>query len=143
MVLIKKEFWKTKWARNTERAVDNYREAIELVDVNPMEKAAEAAPKWKAKLLAFIEAGLWPEIMRAIPFETWRKFTTELGVPHFPEGVRVKAPKQAAFVDGWYALLEGHLAKIYAIPPVTDADRERRMIENRRGLIAPKGKWRR
>jgi len=136
---------KRKWKGNlTAVGSKNYRDAIPEVAVNPMELAAKAAPLWADKLKKFIDSGLWPNIMNAIPKEVWSKITIDVGPGHLEDGVRVKGFKYDNFVDGWAPLLEAHLNDLNAkIPPVTDADRERRMIENRKGLMALKGKWRR
>jgi len=134
---------KRKWPRNTKRARDNYEEMIGLVTENPMELAAKAAKLWAAKLKAFIESKAWPEIMKAIPFEVWQRITTKYGPPHFVDGVEAKTFKVLAFADAWETVYLPELEKLMKeIPPVTDADRERRMTQNRKLLISLKGKWR-
>ena len=138
------EKMKRKWQRNTERSVDNYRDGIAAVTVNPMKKAAENYEKWKDKLMRFIESGVWKEIMANIPADVWKKITTEVGPGHFTDGVRTKAFKYMNFADAWGGVYGPKLEELRRkIPAITDADRERRMIENRKLLISLKGKWRR
>ena len=43
-------------------------------------------------------------------------------------------------VQAYHQQLTGHLQRIDAMPDVTDADRERRMVENLKGLRAMKGR---
>jgi len=131
---------KVKWAKNTSRAADNYEHFIELVDVNPMELAAAQNEKRHAKLEAIKD--IWPEIMKKIPFENWKKMVKEIGVDAFRKNVPLKAFKMEAFAEGWEKVYKPHLDKIRALPAVTDAQREKRMLENRKVLISLKGKWR-
>ncbi|MBW2672731.1 MAG: hypothetical protein JRD89_04835 [Deltaproteobacteria bacterium] len=107
-----------------------------------MELAAGKADLWASKLTAFIESGKWPEIMKGIPRETWRKLTTELGPGRFSQGVRVKSFKVDNFWSKWGPKMSEHLSKILALPDATVEDRETRMLENKRGLAALKGVWR-
>ena len=120
---------KRKWPRNTARAVDNYQDMIKLVEVNPMAEAAKNAKKWEDRLKIVIESGVWAAIMESLPKELWDYLVTKLGFSHFPEGVRTKAFKIEAFGDAWESVYLPELEKLDAeIPPITDADRERRMI---------------
>ena len=141
MVFVK-ERGPRKWKKTTPRQADIYKSEIEAVTVNPMELAAAAYPLMKSKLTAFLETDAWPDIMKAIPRETWRKLTTELGPGRFSQGVRAKGFKVDNFWTGWGPLMETHLAKIHAMPDTTDEEREARMTENKRGLVVNKGKWR-
>ena len=131
-----------KWKKTTPRQADIYKDEVLKVTVNPMELAAAAAGLWASKLTAFIESGLWPEIMRGIPRDVWTKLTSELGPGRFSQGVRVKAFKVDNFWDKWGDMLGAHLDKILALPKETVEERENRMLENKRGLVGMKGKWR-
>ena len=141
MVFVK-ERGPRKWKKTTPRQADIYKSEIEAVVVNPMELAAAAYGKMKAKLTDFLETDAWPDIMRGIPRETWRKLATELGPGRFSQGVRVKAFKVDNFWAGWGPLITTHLEKILALPMETVEEREARMLENKRGLVEMKGKWR-
>jgi len=131
---------KVKWPRNAERGADNYEYFIKLVDVNPMELAAANAEKWKARLMEIMD--VWPEIMKKIPFDYWKNIVEQVGKDHYIDGVRTKKFKVEAFADAWEKVYGPELNKIRALPAKTDADREKRMIENRKVLKKLKGKWR-
>jgi len=132
-----------KWPRNTARAVDNYQDMIKLVEVNPMAEASKQAEKWKDRLRIIMDAGVWEAIMEALPKEMWDYLVVKLGFPHFPEGVRTKAFKVEAFSDAWESVYLPELEKLdKEVPPITDADRQTRMIRNREILLTLKGKWR-
>ena len=142
MVFVK-ERGPRKWKKTTPRQADIYKTEIEAVTVNPMELASAAYGKMKSKLTAFLETDAWPDIMKAIPREVWRKLATELGPGRFAQGVRVKGFKVDNFWTGWGPLMDTHLTKILALPDETVEERETRMLENKRGLVVNKGKWRR
>ena len=141
MVFVK-ERGPRKWKKTTPRQADIYKDEITKVTVNPMELASAAGDLWKAKLTEFIESGLWPEIMRGIPRDVWVKMASELGPGRFAQGVRVKAFKVDNFWAKWGDLMTTHLEKILALPKETVEERETRMLENKRGLVGMKGKWR-
>lgn len=141
MVFVK-ERGPRKWKKTTPRQADIYKDEISKVTVNPMELAASAYPLMKSKLTAFLESDRWPEIMRGIPREVWVKLATELGPARFTQGVRAKSFKVDTFWDKWGPLLASHLDKILALPDTTVDERETRMLENKRGLVELKGKWR-
>ena len=142
MVFVK-ERGPRKWKKTTPRQSDIYKSEIEAVTVNPMELAAAAYPLMKSKLTEFLETDAWPDIMKAIPRDVWRKLTMDLGPGRFSQGVRIKAFKVDNFWTGWGPLMDEHLGKILALPDTTADERETRMIENKRGLVGMKGKWRR
>jgi len=136
-----KEKIRRKWKKNALTVgAENFEEMVKLVDVNPMELAAANAEKWKAKLQAVFD--IWPEIMRKIPVDRWKKFTIELGPGHYRDGVDVKAEKMEEFAEKWDATYGPELSRIRALPNKTDADREKRMLENLKALKKLKGKWR-
>ena len=141
MVFVK-ERGPRKWKKTTPRQADIYKTEIEAVTVNPMELAAGAYGLMKAKLTAFLDTDAWPEIMRGIPRDVWTKLATELGPGRFAQGVRVKAFKVDRFWDKWGGMMADHLTKILALPVETVEERETRMLENKRGLVGMKGKWR-
>jgi len=134
---------KMKWKKNAETVgAPNFETMIKLVDVNPMELASEAFDLWKAKLIAFIESGKWKDIMKGIPLKFWKEVIEKIGKAHYVDGVRIKEFKVTAFADAWYDVYSPILEEIRAMPYETDAEREARMVENRKRLIELKGKWR-
>jgi len=134
---------KLKWRSNAEHGKVHYETMVKEVEVNPMVEASKQWEKMKDKLIPILEAGIWRDIMAALPKELWDHLVIKLGIPHFVDGVRAKEFKVTAFADAWEGIYLPELEKLdKEIPPVTDADRERRMIENRKILLGLKGKWR-
>lgn len=137
---------KEKYAQNTAgKGSVLVKELTRVIDagINPLELAAQNYEKMKAKLKAFLDSDLWPEIMRSVDLGLYRKIVEQVTASAYDTAVSVKKVKQERFADNWAPILVKHQAKIHAMPNVTDADRERRMIENLRGLKRLKGAWRR
>jgi len=80
------------------------------------------------------EAGL-----RRTNMEEWGLQCETIGASRLVEGVTSRRPKVERAVAALHSKLSTHLRAIDAMPNVTPADRERRMVENLRGLRAMKG----
>lgn len=134
-----------KYAQNTEGKgsvlVQELTRAIES-GIIPTKEAAKRYEKMKRKLIDFLNSDLWPKIMESIDPELYKKIVQEVSASAYDNAVRAKRIKQEIFARSWAPLLVKHIAKIQSMPDVTDADRERRMIENLRGLKKLKGAWR-
>lgn len=69
----------------------------------------------------------------------WARMAEEVGAARLVSGVVARRYKVERAIGTLQAKLTEHLRKIDALPAVTDSDRERRMVENLRGLKAMKG----
>ena len=120
---------------------DNYLRGIANPRKNPIEAAIAAEDKWRNKLQEAIKEDRRRKALSKVTMEEWAAMA-EYGADKLVDGVKARQYKVERFWKAWAPLLEDHLAKIDALPDKTDADRERRMIENLRGLKKLKGKWR-
>lgn len=119
----------------------NYRAGITRPKKDPIQAGIAAQGKYEAKMrdpevLARRKTGLQRTNM-----DEWAAMAEELGARNLVPGVTARRYKIERFVAAYQPKLKAHLAKIDAMPDVTDADRERRMIENLKGLKALKGTW--
>jgi len=71
----------------------------------------------------------------------WGAMALILGRDRLAPGVRERRYKVERFVSKFQPLLKKHVEEIDKLPEVTDEQREKRMIENLRGLKKLKGKW--
>jgi len=78
--------------------------------------------------------------LRKTDINTWAINAETIGANRLVEGVVARRAKVERFWGAWQPLLTQHLQRIDTLPNVTDADRERRMVENLRGLRALKGR---
>jgi len=83
------------------------------------------------------------EALRATNMDEWAAMAEILGADKLVDGVEKRRYKVERFVEKYQPALKAHLDVIDAMPDVTDADREKRMIENLRGLKKLKGIHRR
>ena len=135
-----------KWKQNTSGKgavlVENLLAVINS-GVNPLKLAAAKDKKAISRLRQVFESGTWRAIMESIPIDLYTKIVQEVSARAYDTAVEVKGVKFEEFARRWAPLLREHVNKIRAMPDETDADRERRMLENLRGLKKLKGAWRR
>ena len=135
--------WKKRQI-NTIRAVGetNYRQGIARPKKDPIEAGIEAEAKWAARIKEAIDQERRKKGLMATNMADWSRYAEEIGAPRVVEGVVKREPKIDRFVKGWQPMLVDHVAKIDAMPAVTDSDMEQKMLENLRGLKSLKGQWR-
>jgi hypothetical protein len=134
------EQWVTKQLRNLQAVGEqNYREGITHPKKDPIQAGIAAQPAYEAKMrdpavLKRREAGL-----RRTNSDEWASMAERVGAGRLVAGVVERQYKVERAVGSLVGKLATHLQRIDALPNVTDADRERRMVENLKGLRAMKG----
>jgi hypothetical protein len=117
----------------------NYRAGITRPKKDPIQAGIAAQGAYEAamrdpKVLARRAAGL-----RRTNMDEWASMAERVGAARLVQGVTERQYKVERFLSGYVPKLAAHLQKIDALPNVTDADRERRMVENLKGLRGLKG----
>lgn len=117
----------------------NYRAGITHPRKDPIQAGIAAQPKYEAEMrkpevLARREVSL-----RKTNMDEWGVMAETVGAARLVEGVVRRRFKVERAVDARHRVTSAIVAKIDAMPDVTDADRERRMLENLRMLRASKG----
>lgn len=138
--VIPPEEWVSKQI-NTMSAVGetNYRAGITRPKKNPIEAGIAAQDKYEAKMRDPNVLKRRVEKLRKTNMDEWAAMAERVGAGRLVSGVVERRFKVERFVGGYQPKLMGHLRSIDAMPDVTDADRERRMIENLKGLKKLKG----
>ena len=118
----------------------NYLKGIASPKKDPIQAGIEAQGAYEAKMrdpavLKRREAGL-----RRTSMAEWALMAETIGAQNLVAGVVARRAKVERFWSAWMPLLTAHLQTIDRLPNVTDADRERRMVENLRGLRALHGR---
>jgi hypothetical protein len=119
-----------------------YAKNVASPERDPVQAALAANDKRVNKLKESIEKKTWEERMRRLPAGYVSKKAAEIGAPRYAQGVEANKDKVDDFWAKQQPLLDAHQKKIDAMPQATDADREKRMLENLRGMRALKGKAR-
>ena len=135
----------TEWVDKAVRGMEatgraNYEAGIRSPKKDPIKAGIDAQGKYenemkKPEVLKRREDGL-----RATSMEEWASMAETVGAENLVRGYTSRRPKLERRIGKLQPLLASHLTKIDALPNVTDADREKRMIENLRGLKGLKGK---
>ena len=139
--LIPPDQWRKRQIENL-RAVGkkNYEVGIDNPKKDPIKAAIDADDRWKERIKEAIEKDLRKKRLQKVTADEWNAYAHAFS-DKLVDGVVKREAKVAAFIDAWHPKLLSHLQKIDAMPAVTDADMEARMIENLRGLKALKGTW--
>jgi len=141
--IISPDEWKKRQLGNLKAVGEtNYKVGINTPKRDPIEAGIAAEELWAARIKAAIDAGRRKTALQATNMTEWFNYANNIGAPRLVEGVTKREAKVDRFIRGWYPLLQDHVARIDALPAVTDKDMETRMLENLRGLKALHGKWR-
>ena len=138
--LIPAQEWLSKQIGNLQAVGEaNYRAGITRPKKDPIQAGIAAQGAYESamrdpKVLARRASGL-----RRTNMEEWASMSERVGAARLVQGVVERQYKVERFLSGYVPKLLSHLAKIDSLPNVTDADRERRMVENLKGLRALKG----
>jgi hypothetical protein len=138
--LIPASEWLAKQIGNLQAVGEtNYRSGITRPKKDPIAAGIAAQPAYEAAMrdpatLKRREAGL-----RRTNMEEWVSMSERIGAARLVQGVVERQYKVERFLQGYVPKLLAHLARIDALPNVTDADRERRMVVNLQGLRGLKG----
>lgn len=118
----------------------NYRTGITMPKKDPIKAAIAGQAAYEAKMRDPEVLARRKTALEKTNMEEWAAMAETIGARRLVEGVTARRYKVERFVAAYVPLLKGHLSRIDALPNVTDADREKRMVENVRGLKALKGK---
>jgi len=118
----------------------NYEAGVDMPKKDPIKAGIDAEPLWAERIKLAIEKGRRKAKLAKVTVDEWNGYC-HVFANKLVDGVVKREAKVAAFIDAWHPKLLSHLSKIDAMPAVTDADMEARMLENLRGLKALKGTW--
>lgn len=118
----------------------NYTAGVTRPKRDPIQAAIAGQAAYEAKMRDPAVLRRRVEQLRKTDMNEWGAMAETLGAQRLVEGVTARRFKVERFVRAWSGILTQHLQRIDALPAVTDADRERRMVENLRGLKANKGR---
>lgn len=132
--------WRDKQIGNLQAVGQtNYAAGITRPKKDPIAAGVAAQAKYEAEMRK-------PEVLKRretelkkTSMDEWASMAERIGAGRLVEGVTQRVYKVERFLTGYVPKLESHLRTVDALPDVTDADRERRMLENLRGLKKLKG----
>jgi len=118
----------------------NYLAGITSPKKDPIKAGIEAQALYESKMRDPATLARRKEALEKTNMNEWASMAERIGADNLVRGVTERRYKVERFVGKYVPLLASHLGKIDALPKATDSDMERRMVENRKGLKALKGK---
>lgn len=118
----------------------NYRLGITQPKKDPIKAGIASQAKYAAQMAKPEVIARRAEGLGKTNMDEWASMSERIGAGRLVQGVTERRYKVERFVGRFQPLLASHVARLDAMPDVTDSDRERRMVENVRGLKALKGK---
>lgn len=100
-------------------AGEDYRKGIERTAVNPMEEAKKKKAKFKNNINRAIDNGDWERGLDSVSKEEWSRLSVAKGVPNYTTGIEAAKDDIAAFHEEQQSFLDGHMARINAMPTDT------------------------
>lgn len=132
--------WVEKQLRNLSAVGEtNYREGITRPKKDPIAAGIAAQGAYENAMRDPAVLKRREQGLRRTNMEEWASMAERIGASRLVTGVIERRFKVERAVSNLHGKLGQLLQKIDAMPNVTDADRERRMIENLKGLKAMKG----
>ena len=124
----------TKWVNRTSGASQDYVNGALTTDKDPTQLAINAAPRWFNKVQEAYTQGKFQAGLARAGKAGWQNGIKTKGATNFATGVQAAEQKVAA-VFGPLLQYEANLqAQVSAMPNVTDADKENRMLAWTRGM---------
>ena len=119
---------------------DHYLTGIKHPRKNPITAGIAAQPKYEAKMKDPAVLKRRADNLAKTNIDEWVGMAETRGADNLVSGVVQRRYKIERKVSKLQAMLKDHLSKIDTMPDVSDSDREAKMIANKRGLQAMKGK---
>jgi len=131
-----------KMVENASRSTEAYKDGVMNPKRGPASSALAAADK-RAEAVRQAEADKrWEKAMATVSDSYVQERAATVGAPRYASGVTAAEPKIKKFWSAWKPILDTIESEVAAMPDVTDADREARMIANLKKMRAKKGAWR-
>ena len=131
-----------KQIRRATGATDDYREGVKNPEKDPIKAALDKNDKRVAAIQDSIAKKTWEKTMGSLSMSDWQEPAMTKGADRYAGGVDAAKDKIDSFWNAWTPKLEAIQNEINNMPDKTEADRERKMIENMKKLKAAKGTWR-
>lgn len=116
-----------KWVRNATGGVQSYRDAIQALSVNPLQKAADKSDDWQQRVSDPRTKEKYAQGLRRYSFEEWKAKTSTVGANRISEGIRQAAPRMRAFLAELLPYTQSLKERIRSMPKRSDADADARL----------------
>jgi len=128
--------WAAKQVKNATAAAGEWLKNVKRPRRDPLASAIAAGPKRAEKVRQSLEEKKWEKAMAKVDEDLMYRVIDAGGAEVFRKGVEMRRLKVAARVAELQPMVTALKKEIEAMPDVTDADREARLLAARRGMIA-------
>lgn len=123
-----------KMVTNAVASAQHWKDRVLKPRKDPLAEARKAAPKWKAKMEEAIRNDAFAKGLENVDEEVMFEVIRNTDPSDFARAIEKRRPKIKAKLAKLRPLMLAHCAVIDAMPTVTDADREAKVIANLRGM---------
>lgn len=123
-----------KHSRRLTAAIQDVKNGIDKVTVNPCELAAAKQDKMLANLTAAVQDGSWKRGLQRVTLEQWKTKARDVGANRIAAGITAAKDKMTAFADQLLPYIETQQNKIKSMPDITLEDNIARMNAFVRGM---------
>ena len=133
--VISADEWAEKQVSRASSAASEWEKKVLRPRKNPIEAAIKKAEKRRNKVLESLDQGKWEKAMAKVDENLMYAVIRKRGASAYRAGVEDRKDKVAARVKELQPMVAALAANIDAMPDATDADREKRLLAARKGMI--------
>jgi len=134
-LVISPEEWADKQVERASRAAAEWEKNVLRPRRDPIKAAIAAAPKRAEKLRESLDQKKWEKAMAKVDEDLMYEVIRKRGASAFRSGVEDRKAKVLARAKELQPMVAALKASIDGMTDVTDADREKRLLAARRGMI--------
>jgi len=134
-LVISPEEWADKQVERASRAAAEWEKNVQRPRRDPIKAAIAAGPKRAEKLRESLDQKKWEKAMAGVDEDLMYSVIRKRGASAFRAGIEDRKEKVVARAKELQPMVATLKATIDAMPDVTDADREKRLLAARRGMI--------
>jgi len=134
--VIPAEEWADKQVKRAAAAASDWEKNVQRPRRDPLKAAIAAGPKRAEKVRQALDEKKWEKAMGKVDEDLMYETIRKRGAQAFRSGIEDRKAKVVARAKELQPLVTALKKEIEAMPDVTDADREARLLAARRGMIA-------
>lgn len=131
--------WATQQIENAKAGSKDWLDGINNPSRDPVEAAKAAAPKWENAMKKAIADGRFKKGLDKTSTAKIQATANKLGTTVFEQGIEARQDKIRESVARRQTVAQSISDKIQSMPDATEADRDRRVLENLKAMRASKG----
>lgn len=109
-----------KWVTKLSGASESYREGIQAVAVNPMERAAARESAYAEGVARAVSSGKWKAGLGRVSFQAWKDVTSRKGAERLGSGAREAEGKMSRFLTEFLPVAEQMKQVVKDMPKGTE-----------------------